>query len=66
MRVANDPILGQAISALSGVNIADAAHALALEADNAIWYEIGASEAEIRRNPESTNDPLLIAALKVL
>jgi len=48
------------------VNIADAAHALALEADNAIWYEIGASEAEIRRNPESTNDPLLIAALKVL
>lgn len=66
MRIANDPIVGQAISALSGVNIADAAHALALEADNAIWYEIGASEAEIRNNPERTNDPLLIAALKVL
>ncbi|MDE8654108.1 DUF4197 domain-containing protein [Novosphingobium album (ex Liu et al. 2023)] len=66
MRVADDPIVNQAISALAGVNIGDAAHALALEADNAIWYEIGAAEADIRRNPESTNDPLLIAALKAL
>ncbi|SFG05891.1 Protein of unknown function [Novosphingobium sp. CF614] len=65
MRAADDPILGQAIGALSGVNIQDAAHALALEADNAIWYEIGASEAEIRENPASTNDPVLIAGLKL-
>lgn len=66
MRMAEDPILSQAISALAGVDITDAAHALALEADNAIWYEIGASEAEIRKNPQSTNDPVLIAALKTL
>lgn len=66
MRVADDPILSKAISALAGVNITDAAHALALEADNAIWYEIGASEAEIRENPDSTNDPVLIGALKVV
>jgi len=63
MRVANDPIIGQALSALTGVKLGDAAHALALEADNAIWYEIGASEADIRANPEKTNDALLIAAL---
>lgn len=64
MRVANDPILNTAINALTGVNVGDAAHALALEADNAIWYEIGAQEASIRADPSSTNDPALIAALK--
>ncbi|PNU05061.1 hypothetical protein A8V01_04310 [Novosphingobium guangzhouense] len=64
MRVAEDPILNTAVSALAGVNMADAAHALALEADNAIWYEIGAQEADIRAHPESTHDAGLIAALK--
>ncbi|WP_337192564.1 DUF4197 domain-containing protein [Novosphingobium silvae] len=66
MQATEDPLLNQAISALAGVNIGDAAHALALAADNAIWYEIGAQEGEIRRNPESTNDPMLIGALKAL
>ncbi|WP_232491965.1 DUF4197 domain-containing protein [Novosphingobium kaempferiae] len=65
MRIAEDPILSIAITALTGVDVADAAHALALEADNAIWYEIGAQEAEIRANPETTNDTALIAALKL-
>lgn len=64
MRVAEDPVLGTAINALTGVNLADAAHALALEADNAIWYEIGAQEADIRAHPESANDPALIGALR--
>lgn len=66
MRVANNPIVTQALSALSGVNVADAAKALALEADNAIWYQIGAEESKIRQDPGSTNDPLLIGALKLL
>lgn len=66
MRLSRDPILSEALAALTGVNLADAAHALALEADNAIWYEIGAQEADIRAHPESTNDPVLIAALKML
>lgn len=64
MRVAEDPILNTAVNALAGVDLADAAHALALEADNAIWYEIGAQEAEIRDNPEATHNPGLIAALR--
>lgn len=66
MQVTDDPFLAQAIKALAGVDLTDAAHALALGADNAIWYEIGAAEAAIRENPEVTRDPVLIAGLKVL
>lgn len=63
MEEQNDPTLAQAISALKGVKIADAAKALALNADNAIWYEIGSAEAAIREDPSQTNDAKLIAAL---
>ncbi|MGH6786273.1 MAG: DUF4197 domain-containing protein [Novosphingobium sp.] len=66
MRVSNDPLLGQAISALAGVNVGDVAVALANKADSAMWYEIGAAEADIRAHPEQTNNPKLIAALRVL
>ena len=66
MRLTDDSYLNKAMALLTGVDLADAAHALALEADNAIWYEIGAAEAAIRENPESTHDPVLIAALKLL
>lgn len=64
LRIANDPLISQALSALAGVNIGQLAHGLALDTDSAIWYEIGAAEAEIRRNPETTGDAMLIAALK--
>lgn len=66
MRVARDPLLSQALSALTGVDIGGAAQSLALGADNAIWYQIGAEESEIRANPEKTNDPVLIGVLKAL
>lgn len=62
MRVVDDPLVGQALSLLTGVNVSDAAHALALEADNAIWYEIGAEEANIRKDPSKAGDPLLTRA----
>jgi len=64
LRVVDDPLVGKALSVLAGVDIADAAHALALEADNAIWYAIGAEEAAIRHDPAATNDPVLMRALK--
>lgn len=64
MRIAEDPVLNTAVNALTGVNMGDAAHALALEADNAIWYEIGSQEADIRAHPESTNNAALIGALR--
>lgn len=59
LRVADDPIIGQAVAALKGVNLDDAAHALALGADNAIWYEIGGEEAALRRDPAKSGDALL-------
>lgn len=64
MQQTGDPTLGEAIAALKGVTITDAAHALALEADNAIWYEIGSAEAAIRQDPAPTGDSLLIATFK--
>lgn len=66
LRVSGDPVLGQAIRALSGVDVGQVAQSVANKADNSIWYQIGAEESAIRANPQSTNDPLLIAALKVL
>jgi hypothetical protein len=64
MVAAQDPTVAQAVAALPGVTLNDVAHAVALAADNGIWYEIGASEVAIRRNPEATNDPVLVAALR--
>lgn len=66
MRVASDPIVGQAIAALTGVNLPDVARQLSQQADNAIWNEIGREEALIRANPESTNDPVLIGVFKAV
>ncbi|MGO4168472.1 uncharacterized protein DUF4197 [Novosphingobium sp. PhB57] len=64
MKEAQDPTLNQAIAALKGVTVQDTAHALALDADNGIWYEIGAAEAAIRQDPADTNDAVLIGAFK--
>jgi len=66
LRVARDPIVGQAIAALTGVDVNGVARSLSRDVDNAIWDEIGREEAAIRADPESTNDALLIAALKAL
>ncbi|HEX8055830.1 MAG TPA: DUF4197 family protein [Novosphingobium sp.] len=64
LTAAQDPTVAQAIAALPGVTLGDVAHAIALSADNGIWYEIGADEADIRANPAATNDAALIAALQ--
>lgn len=66
LRVSSDPVLGQAIKALAGVDLGGVAQAIANRADNSIWYQIGSEEREIRTNPQSTNDPLLIGVFKVL
>ncbi len=66
MRLASDPIVGQAIAALTGVDVGTVARSLSSRADEAIWGEIGRQEADIRAHPEATNDPVLIGALKAL
>lgn len=64
MRTAGDPVVSQAAALLPGVALMDVAHALALAADNALWYQVGMAEGDIRGNPAATNDPGLIRALR--
>jgi Protein of unknown function (DUF4197) len=66
LRIAKDPVVGQALASLTGVDVGGVARSLSAEVDDAIWGEIGREEAAIRANPESTNDAVLIAALKTL
>lgn len=60
MRVAQDPLVGELVSALAGRNFADATARFANNLDDTIWREIGLEEAAIRRDPRSTRDPLII------
>ena len=60
LRIARDPILAEAVRALTGVDTRAAATRLGRTIDNAIWDEIGREEAAIRANPRATRDPLLI------
>ena len=62
LRVADEPLVGQLLAALTGVDVATVARDFSREVDDAIWNEIGVEEAAIRANPRATNDPLLIGA----
>ena len=63
LRVASDPLVGELLSALAGVNTATVATGFADKIDDVIWDQIGLEEAAIRRDPRSTNDPVLISVL---
>ncbi len=63
LRIANEPLVGQLLSAFTGVDISTVARDFSREVDDAIWNEIGVEEAAIRANPQSANDPLIAAAL---
>lgn len=65
MRISRDPLLGSALSALTGVDVAGVANSVGREVDNAVWGEIGREEAAIRANPQATRDPLLIGVFGV-
>ena len=60
IRVAQDPVIGQAIARLSGVDVPGVATRFSNGINDAIWEEMGIEEAAIRRNPEATRDPVLI------
>ncbi len=60
IRIAEDPIIGTAISQLSGVDVAGVANRFSGQINDAVWNEMGIEEAAIRRDPQSTNDPLII------
>ena len=61
IRLSRDPLLGQALNALTGVDVAAVANRVGSEVDNAIWGEIGREEAAIRLDPGATRDPAIIA-----
>lgn len=65
LRVANDPLVGEALGALTGVDISGAARTFAARVDDVIWGEIAREESAIRANPESTRDPLIMGAFGV-
>lgn len=60
MRVAEDPVVGQALAKLTGIDVGGVARQFAGQVDDAIWGQIGREETAIRADPASTNDPLLI------
>jgi hypothetical protein len=62
LRAERDPVVMAAVGKLSGVELNDVAKAIALKADSAIWYQIGAEEGDIRTNPQNTGDRVLIGA----
>lgn len=62
LRADRDPVVAAAIGRLSGVELNDVAKAIALKADSAIWYQIGAEEGDIRKDPRNTGDRVLIGA----
>lgn len=65
LRISQEPLVGQALRALTGVDIGAVASDFAGDVDDAIWREMGREEAEIRADPRSTNDPVLIGVLGV-
>jgi hypothetical protein len=60
IRLAEDPLVGQALAALTGVDVGGVATRIGREVDDAVWGEIAREEAAIRANPQATRDPLLI------
>ncbi len=60
MRVAGDPLVGELLRGLTGVDLAGATNRFATNIDDTIWREIGVEEAAIRRDPQATRDPLII------
>ncbi|WAT18742.1 DUF4197 domain-containing protein [Aurantiacibacter sp. MUD11] len=60
MTIASEPLVAQLLAGLTGIDVAGVARNVSTSVDNAIWREMGVEEAAIRRDPGSTNDPLLI------
>ena len=65
IRLANDPLIGEALGALTGVRVGEVAGRIGRVVDDAIWGEIGREEAAIRADPRRTNDPLLMGVFGV-
>ena len=63
MRLSQEPLVGQALQRLTGVEPSTLARQFSGEVDNAIWAAVAREEAAIRADPDRTNDPVLKAML---
>lgn len=63
MRMAQDPLVGELLAAMTGVDVPGVARTFSTRVEDVIWREIGVEEAAIRANPRETRDPALIWAL---
>jgi hypothetical protein len=61
LRVAQDPLVGELIAGLTGVDLGGMAATFANQVDDAIWTEIAREEAAIRADPRATRDPVLVS-----
>ena len=60
IRVADDPLVAQAIASLTGLdNAGGLARNLAGQVDDRIWRAIGQEEETMRAHPETIRDPML-------
>lgn len=66
LRLFDDQVIGKAVQSVSGFDIATLASDINRRADEAIWSAIGQEEANIRANPQATNDPVLIGVFGLL
>lgn len=66
LRVLDNGVIQQVLRVATGINFSGLQADVARKASASIFKAMGREEAAIRANPESTNDPLLIAAFRML
>jgi len=62
-RIADNPLMGELLGGLTGVDVGGAARSLAGGIEAVIWDEIAREEAAIRADPAAAGDPLLRGVL---
>lgn len=60
IQLSSDPLIAQTLGTSMGADISDVVQRLAGNIEEAIWDQMGLEEEQIRANPQSTGDPVLI------
>ena len=66
LRLFDDQVISQAVRSVTGFDVAALAQDITRKADDSIWAAIGVEEANIRADPQRTNDPLLMGVFGLL
>lgn len=60
IQASSDPLIAQTLGTAMGADISGVVQRLAGNIEDAVWDQIGFEESQIRANPQSTRDPVLI------